>query len=194
MCTVQYRKSTPSNFCWNFLQEFHKYVLMVFYVLSRFLPLLICMKIISSRLHCTECTAQKKEKYWNNKCEYVVAWILQRQSMVFGFLKNLLHLTGLKKCLILVFKHSLIRGVLIQSCSAGAKKITNYVFCHPQFSGVIQNIENCCAIRAKFWKFDFWLYKIDYFDNNPHSQTGVKMAQWFSIFLITPLSCGWQNT
>ena len=40
-----------------------------------------------------------------------------------------------------------------------------YVFCHPQFSSVIQNIENCCAIRAKFWKFDFWLYKIDYFEN-----------------------------
>ena len=46
--------------------------------------------------------------------------------------------------------HSLIRGVLIQSCSAGAKKFTNYLFCHPQFSGVIQNVENCCAIRAKF--------------------------------------------
>ena len=42
--------------------------------------------------------------------------------------------------------HSLIRGVLIQSCSAGDKNFTNYVFCHPQFSGVIQNIENYCAI------------------------------------------------
>ena len=42
--------------------------------------------------------------------------------------------------------HSMIRGVLIQSCSAGAKHFTNYVFCHPQFSGVIQNIENCSAI------------------------------------------------
>ena len=27
--------------------------------------------------------------------------------------------------------HSLIRGVLIQSCLAGAKNFTNYVFCHP---------------------------------------------------------------
>ena len=44
------------------------------------------------------------------------------------------------------FYHSLIRGILIQSCSAGAKNFTNNVFCHPQFSGVIQNIENCCAI------------------------------------------------
>ena len=34
------------------------------------------------------------------------------------------------------FCHSLIIGVLIQSCSAGAKNFTNYVFCHPQFSGV----------------------------------------------------------
>ena len=44
---------------------------------------------------------------------------------------------------------------LIQSYSAGAKNFTNYVFCHPQFSvhpqfsGVIQNIENHCAINAK---------------------------------------------
>ena len=43
-------------------------------------------------------------------------------------------------------KYCLIRGVLIQSCSAGAKDFTNYVFCHPQFSDVIQNIENHCAI------------------------------------------------
>ena len=33
--------------------------------------------------------------------------------------------------------HSLIRGILTQSCSAGAKNFTKYVFCHPQFSGVI---------------------------------------------------------
>ena len=46
--------------------------------------------------------------------------------------------------------HSLIRGVLIKSCSAGAKKFTNYVFCHPQVSSVIQNIENYCTIKAKF--------------------------------------------
>ena len=46
--------------------------------------------------------------------------------------------------------HSLIREVLIQSCSAGAKNFTNYVFGHPQFSGVIQNIENRCAIKANF--------------------------------------------
>ena len=44
--------------------------------------------------------------------------------------------------------HNLIRVVLIQSYSAGAGNF-NYVFCHPQFSGVIQNIENCCAIRTK---------------------------------------------
>ena len=96
--------------------------------------------------------------------------------------------------LICYIAHSLIRGILIQSCSAGAKLFTNYVFCHPQFSGVIQNIENCCAKRAKFWKIDFWLYKIDYFDNNQHRQTGGKMAQRLSIFRITPLNCGWQNT
>ena len=41
-----------------------------------------------------------------------------------------------------VLLHSLIRGVLIQSCPARAKNFTNYIFCHVQFSGVIQNIEN----------------------------------------------------
>ena len=57
--------------------------------------------------------------------------------------------------------HSLIRGVLIQSCSAGAKNFTNYVFCHPQFSGAIQNIENRCAISVKILKNDILHYKID---------------------------------
>ena len=42
--------------------------------------------------------------------------------------------------------HSVIRGVVIQSYSSGAKNFTIYVFCHPEFSGVIQNIENRFAI------------------------------------------------
>ena len=56
--------------------------------------------------------------------------------------------------------HSLIRGVLIQSCPAGAKNFTNYVFCHVQFSSVIQNIENCCAIEENFEKTDFYSIKL----------------------------------
>ena len=65
-------------------------------------------------------------------------------------------------------QHSLIRGVLIQNCPAGAKNFTNYVFCHPQFSGVIQNIENCCAILTLFVYVDyyqnnqFYIVKIDF--------------------------------
>ena len=56
--------------------------------------------------------------------------------------------------------HSLIRGVLIQSCPAGAKNFTNYVFCHSsQFTGIIQNIENHCAILTLF------VY-VDYYQNN----------------------------
>ena len=81
----------------------------------------------------------------------------------------------------------MIRGVIIQSCPAGAKNFTNYVFCHVQFSSAIQNIENHCAI---FEKTDFLLYKTGYFDNNRHRQIGVKMAQRFSIFWITLLNCG----
>ena len=51
--------------------------------------------------------------------------------------------------------HSLIRGVIMQCCYAGDKNFTNYVFCYPQFSGVIQNIENCCAIKQNFEKSIF---------------------------------------
>ena len=51
--------------------------------------------------------------------------------------------------------HSMIRGILIQSCSAGAKNVTNYVFCHPQLSGVIQNIEIRCAILTLFVYVDY---------------------------------------
>ena len=46
--------------------------------------------------------------------------------------------------------HSLIRGVLIQSCSSGAKNFTKCVFYHVQFSGVIQNIAYHRAIKTKF--------------------------------------------
>ena len=46
--------------------------------------------------------------------------------------------------------HSLIRGVLIQSCSAGAKNFTKCVFYHVQFSGAIQNIAYHRAIKTKF--------------------------------------------
>ena len=46
--------------------------------------------------------------------------------------------------------HSLIRGVLRQSCSTGAKNFTKCVFYHVQFSGVIQNIAYHRAIKTKF--------------------------------------------
>ena len=48
----------------------------------------------------------------------------------------------------------------LQICSAGAKNFTNYVFCHPQFSSIIQNIENRCAIKAKFKKINFYSIKL----------------------------------
>ena len=55
--------------------------------------------------------------------------------------------------------HSLIRGILTQSCSSGAKHFTNCVFYHVQFSGVIQNIAYHRAI------FTLFVY-VDYYQNN----------------------------
>ena len=57
-------------------------------------------------------------------------------------------------------RHSLIRGVLIQNCPAGAKNFTNYVFCHVQFDSSGQSSKNHCGIKAKFWKIDFYYIKL----------------------------------
>ena len=69
-----------------------------------------------------------------------------------------MYVKHMKKRNVLIL-HSLIRGVLIQSCPAGATNFTNYVFCHPQVSGIIQNIKNHCAILILF------VY-VDYYQNN----------------------------
>ena len=55
--------------------------------------------------------------------------------------------------------HSLIRGILTQSFSSGAKNFTKCVFYHVQFSGVIQNIAYHRAI------FTLFVY-VDYHQNN----------------------------
>ena len=62
-------------------------------------------------------------------------------------------------CTIFTILHSLIRGVLRQSCSTGAKNFTKCVFYHVQFSGVIQNIAYLCAI------FTLFVY-VNYYQNN----------------------------
>ena len=61
-----------------------------------------------------------------------------------------------------IMYHSLIRGVLIQSYSAGAKNFSKYVFYHVQFNGLVKNSQNHCAISVKFKKKNNFLhYKID---------------------------------
>ena len=47
----------------------------------------------------------------------------------------------------ITIRHSLIRGILTQSCSAGAKNFTKCIFYHAQFSSVIQNIAYHRAIH-----------------------------------------------
>ena len=59
-------------------------------------------------------------------------------------------------CFVGITPHSMIRGVVIQSCSAGAKNFTKYVFFHAQFNGLVKNSQNHCAIKAKFLEFDFY--------------------------------------
>ena len=58
-----------------------------------------------------------------------------------------------------VLLHSLIRGILTQSCSTGAENFTKCVFYHVQFSGVIQNIAYHRAI------FTLFVY-VNYYQNN----------------------------
>ena len=78
--------------------------------------------------------------------------------------------------------HSLIRGVLIQSCSVGVKNFTNYVFCHPQFSGVIQNIENHCAIKEFFLKINFYSIKLIILIIIDIDKQGSKWHNYFQYF------------
>ena len=65
----------------------------------------------------------------------------------------------------------MIRGVLIQSCPTGAKNFTNYVFCHPQFSSVIQNIENRWAILTPF-------VFVDYYQNNQFYKVKIEFSKF----------------
>ena len=78
--------------------------------------------------------------------------------------------------------HSLIRGIFIQSCSAGAKNFTNYVFCHHRFSGVIQNMENRCAILTLF---------VDYHQNNQFYIVKNEFLKFCSIGTIIFGTLAW---
>ena len=49
---------------------------------------------------------------------------------------------------------------LIQSYSAGARNFTKYVFFHVQFGGLVQNIQNYCAISVKLKKNNTIFYSI----------------------------------
>ena len=58
--------------------------------------------------------------------------------------------------------HSLIRGILPQSCSAGAKIFAKYVFYHVQFSVLFGVIQIIAYHRAIFTLF----FYVDYYQNN----------------------------
>ena len=60
-----------------------------------------------------------------------------------------------------------------------------YLFCHPQFSSVIQNIENRCAILTPVC-----YQNNQFFSQKSNFQNFALMAQQFSIFWITLLNCG----
>ena len=111
----------------------------------------------------------KMPKLWVNMMEFRKDWYILRNVDETG---------------ILTMRHSLIRGVLIQSCSARAKNFTNYVFCHPQFSGVIQNIENCCANLTLF------IY-VDYYQNNQFYKVKIELLKFCFIGTIIFGTLAW---
>ena len=49
--------------------------------------------------------------------------------------------------------------------------VSHYVFCHQQFSGVIQNIENHCAILTLF------VY-VDYYQNNQFYKVKIEFSKF----------------
>ena len=76
---------------------------------------------------------------------FIARWLPGGHETFGGMFNCLVHVVMYGYYFLAALGHSLIRVVLIQICSAGAKNFINNVFCHPQFSGVIQNIENRCA-------------------------------------------------
>ena len=93
--------------------------------------ILIFFPIFQADLHCIKELLKRHStwKYLINQVkinEYIFTFCQGKH--VENFVPNLLF------SLTLVYKylaiHSLIRGILIQSCSSGAKNFTNYVFCH----------------------------------------------------------------
>ena len=125
-------------------------VFWIFWCAVQWFELRNCLKDIHTYIKVFEIPRDlpsHSKKLWFNRQNHLV--LLDFKPRLLGQLK-LWFLTPLiwshKEYYWRFTSHSLIRGILIQSCSAGAKNFTNYVFCHPQFSGVIQNIENRCAI------------------------------------------------
>ena len=65
----------------------------------------------------------------------------------------------------------MIRGILTQSSSAGAKDFTKCVFYHAQFSGDIQNIAYHRAIFTLF-------FYIDYYQNNQFHLIKIRFSKF----------------
>ena len=69
--------------------------------------------------------------------------------------------------------HSLIKGVLIQSCSAGAKNFTNYI--------LSSTIQWC---YPKYWKslchFNPYLPYVDYYQNNQFYRVKISSSKFCS--------------
>ena len=124
---------------------------------------------LHSALHCTGMwNVQKVQYYWNSMWKQLHSsnQTVIIQSSYGTIIEDIFELIAMistypaadnsERCTTVWW---LIRGILTQSCSAGAKNFTKCVFHHAQFSGVIQNIAYHRAI------FTLFVY-VDYYQNN----------------------------
>ena len=91
--------------------------------------------------------------------------------------------------------HSLIRGVLIQSCSTGAQNFTKYVFFHVQFNGQVENTPYHRAIFTLILPMPIITKIINFIVKNiVFFLNFTFMAHRYGVFLCWPLNCTWKNT
>ena len=110
---------------------------------------------------------------WIFKCSHLIKKIMcSHSNFLWTILRQIWPLCHCSKMYIdafLIIHIYVSQFDQIQSCSARAKNFIIYVFCHPQFSGVTQNIENHCAIFTPVClcqllsKWSMFRVKIDFF-------------------------------
>ena len=133
-------------------------------------------KLLSKKFQLRLLNPNQKRMFLKGKLMYMTLelwrWFILLERLKFDFYKLFDLYTDNRQFnekIVKTLAHSLIRGVLIQSCPAGAKNFTNYVFCHLQFSGdwcypkywkSLCHFDSCLSMYNQFYRVKNRISKI----------------------------------